>query len=1027
MAAPSASPADWLAIFALLDTALDLEPAKHAAWLAALSPENARLVPLLKALLQTHASSAASDFMRLPAVFSLPHPEPSSLPLALQASAQVGPYRLLREIGQGGMATVWLAERADGLLARRVALKLPHMDWGGATLADRMARERNILASLTHPNIARLYDAGIANDGRPFLALEYVAGQPIDVYARERQLGARTKLGLIVQVARAVAHAHANLVVHRDLKPSNILVDEHGQAHLLDFGIAKLMAPVLLDESAEAPRTQLRALTPDYASPEQIRGDLIGTASDIYSLGVVLFELLVGDRPYRLQKGLSAMALADAIMHADAPRASATAVDPALRRQLQGDLDAILARALAKASNERYANIDALADDIERHLRGEPVQARPDSSWYRTERWVRRHKLETAVGAAILIAVPAGAAAQAAVLVAIAAGAAVALWQAQVARQQTRIATEEAARAAAVKSFLTSFFKSGSIEEDAGARLGRLTVQEFVERGARKIDLGFEGEPALKNELFDVVSTLFADLSDGNQTVEYARKWQHSLEQFGANEPERARAAQRLAQGLALQGHHTDALGCLDQAMTSLRLRHADSNATLLAQLLVARAQVQAELGELVSAVASIDEALALLAAPADGDAPAAAARAAALYMRADVMAATGRVADALPHLEVAIEKLGRIHGERSLVLAKHRYMFATHLWAGRRLADAEREFRHALQLFRDAGGEADLNAVIVEIFLGRVLALSYDNPDQRAEGLGLLAHARDSLRSRPDSLPAQYAAQANLYLAEGLTDDGELGRAREPMQAAVALLRDAMEDPLQRSVAPIIHARFLSDCGQYDEALRVLEAVHLERQNTLGPDHPATVSTVYRIGLVHLRQQNLSQARAIFEGILQVHGRDDEVWVWLIYLVRMSLALAQLERGDVAQALPALQHGFDHYYASDQIARQAISEADTNLNLGRALLLSDHPQRALPLLQRAVAVVHANHPKSPALASHRAWLGLCCLALGDTAQARALADLAQGALDAEPSAGIHYRRSLALLSEKLAAEPERG
>ena len=235
------------------------------------------------------------------------------------------------------------------------------------------------------------------------------------------------------------------------------------------------------------------------------------------------------------------------------------------------------------------------------------------------------------------------------------------------------------------------------------------------------------------------------------------------------------------------------------------------------------------------------------------------------------------------------------------------------------------------------------------------------------------------------------------------------------------------MEDPLQRSVAPIIHARFLSDCGQYDEALRVLEAVHLERQNTLGPDHPATVSTVYRIGLVHLRQQNLSQARAIFEGILQVHGRDDEVWVWLIYLVRMSLALAQLERGDVAQALPALQHGFDHYCASDQIARQAISEADTNLNLGRALLLSDHPQRALPLLQRAVAVVHANHPKSPALASHRAWLGLCCLALGDTAQARALADLAQGALDAEPSAGIHYRRSLALLSEKLAAEPERG
>ena len=464
MAVPSASPADWLEIFALLDTALDLEPEKHAAWLAALSPENTRLAPQLKALLQTHATGGASEFMRVPATFALPEPAPASPPLALQASALVGPYRLLREIGQGGMATVWLAERADGLLDRQVALKLPHLGWGGATLADRMARERNILASLTHPNIARLYDAGIAADGRPFLALEFVAGQPIDVYARACSLGVRDKLGLIVQVARAVAHAHAHLVVHRDLKPSNILVDEQGQAHLLDFGIAKLIDPVTTDDAAEAPPTQLRALTPDYASPEQIRGDLISTASDIYSLGVVMFELLVGERPYRMNKGMSALALAEAITHTDAPRASAAATDPALRRQLQGDLDAILARALAKASSERYANIDALANDIERHLRGEPVQARPDSRWYRTERWIRRHKLEAAVAAAIVIAVPAGAAAQAAVLAAMAAGVGVALWQARVAKQQTRIAKDEAARAAAVKSFLTSFFKSGSLE-----------------------------------------------------------------------------------------------------------------------------------------------------------------------------------------------------------------------------------------------------------------------------------------------------------------------------------------------------------------------------------------------------------------------------------------------------------------------------------------------------------------------------------------------------------------------------------
>ena len=175
LAAPLATPADWLEIFALLDAALDLEPKVHAEWLASLGPEKARLAPVLKSLLQTHATGGASDFMRLPATFALPENEPPSAPLALQASAQIGPYRLLREIGQGGMATVWLAERADGLLQRQVALKLPHTSWGGAALAERMARERNILASLTHPNIARLYDAGIAADGRPFLALEYVA------------------------------------------------------------------------------------------------------------------------------------------------------------------------------------------------------------------------------------------------------------------------------------------------------------------------------------------------------------------------------------------------------------------------------------------------------------------------------------------------------------------------------------------------------------------------------------------------------------------------------------------------------------------------------------------------------------------------------------------------------------------------------------------------------------------------------------------------------------------------------------
>ena len=395
--AEPASRRDWQEIFALLDTALELDSVQHRAWLDALPPEQARLSPMLKMLLLAHADVGTGDFMRAPATFALPT-EPT--PPGLAAQSLVGPYRLLREIGQGGMASVWLADRPDGLLERQVALKLPHVSWGIASFAERMARERKILASLTHPNIARLYDAGIAADGRPFLALEYVDGQPIDAYAAAAELTVRARVELGVQVARAVAYAHAHLVVHRDLKPSNILIDAQGQAHLLDFGIAKLVDPQFGDVADEGSQLTLatgRALTPDYASPEQIRGDAIGTASDIYSLGVVLFELLAGARPYRLKSGLGAAALAEAIARVEAPRASVAATDATQKRQLAGDLDAILAKALAKDPRERYATMDALADDLERHLRGEPVQARPASRWYLAERWVRRHKAESAI------------------------------------------------------------------------------------------------------------------------------------------------------------------------------------------------------------------------------------------------------------------------------------------------------------------------------------------------------------------------------------------------------------------------------------------------------------------------------------------------------------------------------------------------------------------------------------------------------------------------------------------------------
>ena len=306
----------WAALNQLLDEALDQPADTREAWIETLAPQFAALKPRLRALLSRAAQIESDDALNTLPKFEL---EPGALAQAPgredQPGDEIGLYRLLRELGSGGMGVVWLAERTDGLINRPVALKLPHGAWKRAGLAERMAREREILASLAHPNIAHLYDAGITADGQPYLAIEFVEGVRIDVYCRERQLDVRSRLRLFLQVANAVAHAHAKLVVHRDLKPANILINTEGQVRLLDFGIAKLLDD---GQTRETRFTEAsgRALTPDYASPEQILGEPLTISTDIYSLGVVLYELLSGSRPYKLQRD-SRGALEDAILQAE--------------------------------------------------------------------------------------------------------------------------------------------------------------------------------------------------------------------------------------------------------------------------------------------------------------------------------------------------------------------------------------------------------------------------------------------------------------------------------------------------------------------------------------------------------------------------------------------------------------------------------------------------------------------------------------------------------------------------------------
>ena len=420
----------WLQLSRLLDEALDLSPDARAQWLANLGPEYEPLKPRLVALLAHAPAAQAADFLgTLPKVglATLGHTgQPGD-----ETGATVGPYRVVRKLGEGGMGTVWLAERTDGMIRRPVALKLPRGSWEGRALAERLARERDILAALAHPHIARLYDAGITPEGRPYLALEYVEGRSIEDYCARNGLDVPARVRIFLQVIEAVAYAHAKLVVHRDLKPSNILVTEDGQVRLLDFGIAKL-----IDEgsASQTALTELggRPFTPAYASPEQVTGEPLSIASDVYSLGVVLYELLAGTRPYGVTRD-SRRALEDAIVQTDATPPSVSAPDPSLARALRGDLDTIVLKALKKEPAERYPTVNAFGDDLQRFLDGRPVLARPDSRLYRFRKFVARNRIATAAAAATLIA--------------ILAGTGVSVWQANEAGVQRNLAVQQRVRA----------------------------------------------------------------------------------------------------------------------------------------------------------------------------------------------------------------------------------------------------------------------------------------------------------------------------------------------------------------------------------------------------------------------------------------------------------------------------------------------------------------------------------------------------------------------------------------------------
>jgi eukaryotic-like serine/threonine-protein kinase len=503
------SPDEWARAEAILDAVFDLDPAARAAALDRTCGNDLHLRARIESLLA--ADEDASMFLETPAAeyaaglvrAATDGGEPDDVDTA---GDLIGPYRLIKEIGHGGMGRVFLAVRADGQFEQQVALKVVRGAQSSREILQRFLRERQILARLQHPHIARLLDGGVSADGRPYFAMEHVVGEPITTYCDARALGIAARLDLFANVCDAVQYAHQNLVVHRDLKPSNTLVTSDGEVKLLDFGIAKVLHED--DEGIDATLTRLGSgpMTPEYATPEQVQGEPVTTATDVYALGALAYELFTGRGPHRLAK-LTAVEVQRAITEQDVERPSsavahgdsggrqsdiarARGTDQGhLRRELRGDLDTILLKALQRDPRRRYASAGALVEDLRRYRAGLPIAARRDSLSYRTGKFVRRHAI--------------GVAATAVIVVSLVAGLISTVWQA-------RVASREAAKAREVSRFLASLFE---VADPALANASHITARELLDRGASRIETDLAAQPDVQAEMMTLLGRIYRELS----------------------------------------------------------------------------------------------------------------------------------------------------------------------------------------------------------------------------------------------------------------------------------------------------------------------------------------------------------------------------------------------------------------------------------------------------------------------------------------------------------------------------------
>ncbi|MGH8028193.1 MAG: protein kinase domain-containing protein, partial [Pseudoxanthomonas sp.] len=897
--------ARWQRLSPLLDVLLELGAQARAAQLEILRAQDPELADDLEKLLALEDDS--DDFMAQPLLDKPGQP---------QTGMMVGPYRMESVLGEGGMGMVWLASRADGLYERKVALKLLRPGLADPNLRLRFSREREILARLAHPNIARLLDAGIGSEGQPYLALEYVQGIPITDYCQTHGLSVDTRLKLFLQVCEAVSHAHANLIVHRDLKPSNILVTPTGEVRLLDFGIAKL-----LDDNEPVPvhpRTEVRSFTLHYAAPEQVRGELVTTMTDVYSLGVVLYELLAGTKPYRLRRQTDAE-WEQAILAVEPLKPSLASqrstedglpLNAGSRRQarrLKGDLDNIALKALAKLPEHRYASVEALSQDLQRHLQGRPVLARPQSLSYRVNKYVSRHRLGLAVGAVIASVL----------LLALAAS----VWQG-------RQAMRETARAQAMQDFVIGLFDNAGVAQQGNIFDARKLLVAGERRGEREL----ADQPLARAELLGVIARLRIGLGDYQEALALLERQEALLAQTdSASAGLRLEAVTQHGRTLRLLDRTKECLQVMapfESQVPGMRAQPAQQ-----ADFLSQYGRCRRLMGERQTAEHLYERSLALRRELKDETGVAE-----NLYDLALIDNDLGRTDDALAGYDAALKHLRKHVGQRN-ALAVEIEVSRGRLFRARGDTDRARAtFRQALAIAEEVHGPQHPVTLTIRRLLVAIqvdqeryaeserqieplyrMTLSALGPNHRETGLalntrGVIAFERGRMKEAiadvAEAVRIWRGAAGSQNLHAGLFNYGMvLHGARREDEALKALLesrqlRAAQYGASDSSVGEVdrMIGEVLASQGKLEQATAYFDrAVKLTRVG-LGPDHPRTLGA--RLSMAR-QQARLGQGAAALSElqVLQAHpGTDSETsklhWSARAYAAEIQCRDGQRERG---------------------------------------------------------------------------------------------------------------------------------